>query len=91
MVKHSAKSQQRQQFKYGGSRCYVSCFLRYFFLKDLFKTMNTQAMERMNKNSDKTHSSPLDFSQVMILWFIFIYFTLIPFLLVTTYYNVLIT
>jgi hypothetical protein len=36
-----------------------------FLLKDLFKTMNSQAVERMNKNSDKTRSSPLDFSQVI--------------------------
>lgn len=35
---------------------YVSnCFS---FLKDLFKTMNSQAVELMNKNSDRTRSSP---------------------------------
>ncbi|GJN21646.1 hypothetical protein PR202_gb09144 [Eleusine coracana subsp. coracana] len=33
--------------------------------KDLFKTTNHQAVDRMNKISDKTHSSPLDFSQVL--------------------------
>jgi len=38
--------------------------------EDLFKTMNSQAVELMNKNSDKTRSSPSDFSQVMNMKFI---------------------
>lgn len=32
--------------------------------------MNSQAVELMNKNSDKTRSSPSDFSQVMNMKFI---------------------
>nr|CAB3480785.1 unnamed protein product [Digitaria exilis] len=31
----------------------------------LFKTMNSQAVELMNKNSDRTRSSPSDFSQLI--------------------------
>ena len=52
---------------------YVICLcLLYsvYVLKDLFKTMNSQAVELMEKNRDKTRSSPSDFSQVMNMKFI---------------------
>jgi len=52
-----------------------------FLLKDLFKTMNSQAVERMNKNSDKTRSSPLDFSQVIVCKCTFMDIHLFPFCL----------
>jgi hypothetical protein len=51
-----------------------------YVLKDLFKTMNSQAVEFMNKNSDKTRSSPSDFSQVMKVECIFLDLHLIPIL-----------
>ncbi|KAL6899552.1 hypothetical protein ACP4OV_006210 [Aristida adscensionis] len=50
----------------GNKRLELSGQLISLLFEDLFKTMNSQAVERMNKNSDKTHSSPLDFSQLIM-------------------------
>lgn len=50
----------------GNKRFELSGQLISLLFEDLFKTMNSQAVERMNKNSDKTHSSPLDFSQLIM-------------------------
>ncbi|TVU29093.1 hypothetical protein EJB05_20641 [Eragrostis curvula] len=50
----------------GNKRLELSGQLISLLFEDLFKTMNTQAVERMNKISDKTHSSPLDFSQYIL-------------------------
>ncbi|GJM85603.1 hypothetical protein PR202_ga01384 [Eleusine coracana subsp. coracana] len=47
----------------GNKRLELSGQLISLLFEDLFKTTNHQAVDRMNKISDKTHSSPLDFSQ----------------------------
>ncbi|CAD6252253.1 unnamed protein product [Miscanthus lutarioriparius] len=47
----------------GNKRLELSGQLISLLFEDLFKTMNSQAVELMNKNSDRTRSSPSDFSQ----------------------------
>ncbi|WVZ78285.1 hypothetical protein U9M48_026024 [Paspalum notatum var. saurae] len=49
----------------GNKRLELSGQLISLLFEDLFKTMNSQAVELMNKNSDKTRSSPQDFSQLI--------------------------
>ncbi|KAK3154693.1 hypothetical protein QOZ80_2BG0193990 [Eleusine coracana subsp. coracana] len=50
----------------GNKRLELSGQLISLLFEDLFKTTNHQAVDRMNKISDKTHSSPLDFSQYIM-------------------------
>jgi len=54
----------------GNKRLELSGQLISLLFEDLFKTMNSQAVELMNKNSEKTRSSASDFSQVMNMKFI---------------------
>ncbi|OEL36735.1 DNA-directed RNA polymerase III subunit 2 [Dichanthelium oligosanthes] len=49
----------------GNKRLELSGQLISLLFEDLFKTMNSQAVEMMNRNSDKTRSSPSDFSQLI--------------------------
>uniref|UniRef100_A0A453NI50 DNA-directed RNA polymerase n=1 Tax=Aegilops tauschii subsp. strangulata TaxID=200361 RepID=A0A453NI50_AEGTS len=50
----------------GNKRLELSGQLVSLLFEDLFKTMNTYAVDRMNKNSDMARSSPLDFSQLIM-------------------------
>ncbi|RLN27867.1 DNA-directed RNA polymerase III subunit 2 [Panicum miliaceum] len=49
----------------GNKRLELSGQLISLLFEDLFKTMNSQAVELMNKNSEKTRSSRSDFSQLI--------------------------
>ncbi|CAN6247572.1 unnamed protein product [Urochloa humidicola] len=49
----------------GNKRLELSGQLISLLFEDLFKTMNSQAVELMNKNSLMTRSSPSDFSQLI--------------------------
>uniref|UniRef100_A0ACD5V561 Uncharacterized protein n=1 Tax=Avena sativa TaxID=4498 RepID=A0ACD5V561_AVESA len=50
----------------GNKRLELSGQLVSLLFEDLFKSMNSFAIERMNKNSEMARSSPMDFSQLIM-------------------------